>query len=161
MGQSFHTCVTFGAPARPLDAIGLGNGDVAPSSAWGSMMYAEGRRTGVGIADCPSPMRLTSPLFEARCIRFDDGPFHLSWDSHGAAVGPSPARRVPKPFSLQTGFVRALIANGPIAPEPAFVHPRQDRHPPIHIVVDPHLGLSRQLECRLPDDQPAHERGDG
>ena len=89
-----------------LAVAGLENEDVAPSSAWGSVTYAEGQRTGVGIADCPPPMRLTSPLFEARCIRFDNGSFHLSWDSHGAVVGPSPARRVLKPFSLQTGFVR-------------------------------------------------------
>ena len=77
-------------------------------------------------------------------------------------VGSCLAQRVPKTFSLQNGFVNALIAYGPIAGHPAFVHPRQDGNPPIHIVVDPRLGLPRmqsmQPSCVLHDGAPPRDR---
>ena len=100
-------------------------------------------------------------VLNAQRIRFDDRQFsRVRIVRHGCLI--VPLHQVPTPLSLQTGFVSALIANGSIAGQPAFVHPRQDRNPPVHIVVDPHLGLRRmqsmQPTCVLHDGAPPRDR---
>ena len=157
-------CQTLTLESASIIVTGLENRDVALPIVWGWLAYAERRQNLAGFAVQHSAGRHRYAPFRPRSNPPASDLMTVQAFSrvrpHRLSSRSSPCE-FPRSLHLQNGLVQALIANGSIAGQPPFVHPRQDRNPLIPIVVDPHLGLVRMQSmppaCVLHDGAPLRD----